>query len=84
MKDKLAVRFSAVDEDKGFTRKPAEEKIRRYFGAIQARPFRQTTINASFEHYNNSTAGPTPSPRATPPTSGATPAARPSTPPPSG
>ncbi|MBI5689702.1 MAG: TonB-dependent receptor plug domain-containing protein [Verrucomicrobia bacterium] len=51
--DMLAVRFSAVDESKGFTRKPAEEKIRRYFGAIQARPFRQTTINASFEHYNN-------------------------------
>ncbi len=51
--DRLAVRFAAVDEEKGFTRKPAEERIRRYFGALQARPFRQTTINASFEHYNN-------------------------------
>jgi outer membrane receptor protein involved in Fe transport len=51
--DKLAVRFAAVDESKGFTRKPAEEQIRRYFGAIQIRPFRQTVINASFEKYDN-------------------------------
>ncbi len=51
--DKLAMRFAAVDESKGFTRKPAEEEIRRYFGAIQVRPYRQTTINASFEKYDN-------------------------------
>jgi outer membrane receptor protein involved in Fe transport len=51
--DKLAVRFAAVDESKEFTRKPSEEKIRRYFGAIQLRPFRQTTLNASFEKYDN-------------------------------
>ncbi|MFM7751386.1 MAG: TonB-dependent receptor plug domain-containing protein [Opitutaceae bacterium] len=51
--DKAAFRFSAVDESKGFTRKPAEEKIRRYYGSVQVRPFRFTTLNASFEHYTN-------------------------------
>ncbi|MSU66640.1 MAG: hypothetical protein EXS38_11180 [Opitutus sp.] len=54
IKDKLALRFAAVDESKGFTRKPAEEKINRYFGAVQARPFRNTIVNASFERYDNS------------------------------
>ena len=54
IKDKLALRFAAVDEDKAYTRKPSGEDIRRYFGAIQARPFRNTTINASFEKYDNS------------------------------
>ncbi|HUR58529.1 MAG TPA: TonB-dependent receptor plug domain-containing protein, partial [Opitutaceae bacterium] len=53
IKDKLAFRFSAVNEEKGFTRKPAEEKITRFFGAVQARPFRNTTISASFERYDN-------------------------------
>ena len=47
--DKLAFRFSAVDESKGFTRKPAEERIRRYYGSVQVRPFRRTVLNASFE-----------------------------------
>ena len=53
IKDKLALRFSTVNEAKGFTRKPAEEKITRFFGAVQARPFRITTLNASFERYDN-------------------------------
>ncbi len=53
IEDKFALRFAAVDESKGFTRQPAEEQIRRYFGAIQIRPFNQTTINASFEKYEN-------------------------------
>ena len=54
VKDKLALRFAAVDEDKAFTREPSGEDIRRYFGAAQARPFRNTTLNASFERYKNS------------------------------
>jgi outer membrane receptor protein involved in Fe transport len=54
LKDKLAFRFSTVTEEKGFTRQPAEEKIKRYFGAVQARPFANTTVNASFERYDNS------------------------------
>jgi outer membrane receptor protein involved in Fe transport len=53
IKNKLAFRFSAVNEEKGFTRKPAEEEITRFFGAVQARPFKNTTINASFERYDN-------------------------------
>ncbi len=53
IKDKLAFRFSTVEEEKGFTRKPAEEKIKRFFFAAQARPFKNTTINASFERYDN-------------------------------
>jgi outer membrane receptor protein involved in Fe transport len=54
VQDKLALRFAMVDEDKEFTRKPSGEDIQRYFGAIQARPFRNTTLNASFERYDNS------------------------------
>ncbi len=53
IKDKLAFRFSTVNESKRFTRKPAEEKISRYFGAVQARPFKNTNLNASFERYDN-------------------------------
>ncbi|WP_414661122.1 TonB-dependent receptor plug domain-containing protein [Horticoccus sp. 23ND18S-11] len=53
IKDKLAFRFSTVEEEKGFTRKPAEETIKRFFFAAQARPFKNTTINASFERYDN-------------------------------
>ena len=54
VKDKLAVRFATVDENKEFTRKPSGEDIQRYFVAAQARPFRNTTLNASFERYDNS------------------------------
>jgi outer membrane receptor protein involved in Fe transport len=54
IKDVVAFRFAAVDEHKGFTRKPSGEDIRRYFGAFQARPFRQTNLSASFEKYDNS------------------------------
>jgi outer membrane receptor protein involved in Fe transport len=53
LKDKLAFRFAAVDEAKKFTRKPSGEDITRFFGAAQARPFRNTTINLSFERYDN-------------------------------
>ncbi|MDP3069377.1 MAG: TonB-dependent receptor plug domain-containing protein [Opitutaceae bacterium] len=53
IQNKLALRFSTVREEKGFTRKPSEEKITRFFGAVQARPFKNTTLNASFERYDN-------------------------------
>jgi outer membrane receptor protein involved in Fe transport len=53
LEDKLALRFSAVNEEKAFTRKPSGEEIRRFFGAIQAKPFRHTILNASFERYEN-------------------------------
>lgn len=53
IKDRLALRFAAVDESKGFTREPSEERIQRYYGAIKAKPFRNTTFTASYERYNN-------------------------------
>jgi outer membrane receptor protein involved in Fe transport len=53
VRDVLALRFAAVSEEKEFTRKPSGEQIKRTFGAAQFRPFRNTTLNASFERYEN-------------------------------
>jgi outer membrane receptor protein involved in Fe transport len=53
IKDKLALRAAIVSEEKGYSRKPSGDEISRYFFAAQARPFRNTTINASFERYDN-------------------------------
>jgi len=52
--NRLAVRFAAVDESKGFERKPSSEDIRRYYGAVKYMPFRNTTLTAAFERYDNS------------------------------
>lgn len=53
LKGKLALRVAAVDEAKGFTRKPASEKIHREFVTVQARPFKNTTIRATAERYHD-------------------------------
>jgi outer membrane receptor protein involved in Fe transport len=53
VQDKLALRFSAVNEEKGFVRKPSREEIRRIQGSIQFRPFANTTFKASAESYRN-------------------------------
>jgi outer membrane receptor protein involved in Fe transport len=50
---KLALRVAAVNEAKGFTRKPAAEHIHREFATILARPFKNTTIRASAERYRD-------------------------------
>jgi outer membrane receptor protein involved in Fe transport len=50
---KLALRVAAVNEAKGFTRKPASERIHREFATLLARPFKSTTFKASAERYNN-------------------------------
>jgi len=50
---KLAVRVAAVNESKGFTRKPASEDINREFVTLFARPFANTTIRASYESYHD-------------------------------
>ncbi len=50
---KLAFRVAAVHESKGFTRKPASERINRIYGTVTAKPFKNTQINASFEKYDN-------------------------------
>ena len=51
--NKLAIRVAAVNESKGYTRKPASERIQREFATVLARPFKKTTIKASAEHYAN-------------------------------
>jgi outer membrane receptor protein involved in Fe transport len=50
---KLALRVAAVNESKGFTRKPASERIKREFGTLLARPFKGSTFKASVERYDN-------------------------------
>ena len=53
LKDKLAARVLGLYEEKGFTREPSADTTRRLQGAITARPFRNTTLRASFESYRN-------------------------------
>jgi outer membrane receptor protein involved in Fe transport len=50
---KLALRVASVNEDKGFTRSPASEKIHREFATLLAQPFKTTTIRISAENYHN-------------------------------
>ena len=51
--NKLAIRVAAVNEEKGFTRKPASEKIHREFVSVLALPTKTTTIRFSAEDYHN-------------------------------
>lgn len=51
--NKLAVRVLGLYEEKGFTREPSADTTRRLQGAITLRPFRTTTVRASFESYRN-------------------------------
>jgi outer membrane receptor protein involved in Fe transport len=53
LKGKLALRVAAVDEAKGFTRKPASERIHREYVTVQARPFKTTTIRVTAERYHD-------------------------------
>lgn len=53
IKDRLAVRFLGVYEEKGFTREPSADTTRRLQAAVTARPFASTTLRASFESYRN-------------------------------
>jgi len=50
---KLALRVAAVEEAKGFVRKPSSEKINRLQGLLLFKPFANTTIRASAESYDN-------------------------------
>ena len=50
---KLALRIAAVDDTKGFTRKPSSERIRRGQISFLARPFPNTTITGSAERYTD-------------------------------
>jgi outer membrane receptor protein involved in Fe transport len=50
---KLALRIAAVNENKGFTRKPSSERIHRQFATLLARPFKNTQLRVSAERYHN-------------------------------
>ena len=50
---KLAIKVAAVEESKGFTRKPSSERIHREYTSLFARPFKNTSIRASGERYAN-------------------------------
>jgi outer membrane receptor protein involved in Fe transport len=52
IENKLAVRASAVFENRGFERKPSKETTRRQQIMVTYQPFRNTTIRGSFENYN--------------------------------
>ena len=51
---KLAMKVAAVEESKGFVRQPSAERIHREYVSLFARPFKNTSIRASAERYNNS------------------------------
>jgi hypothetical protein len=53
IKDKLALRFSALAAEEAFVRKPSGVETTRYNGFIEARPFKSTTINASYLYYKS-------------------------------
>jgi len=53
IRDKLAIRFSALQAEEGFVRKPSGMETTRYNGMIQLRPFKSTTINASYLYYKS-------------------------------
>ena len=49
----LALRFSEAYEDKGFVRKPSTDRTVRWQLAFTAKPFKDTTINGSYESFHN-------------------------------
>ncbi len=51
IRGKLALRIAAVDEAKGFTRKPASERINREYATMLIRPFKGSTIRLAAESY---------------------------------
>jgi hypothetical protein len=53
LKNKLAVRFAGVHEEKGFMRKPSQDDTNRLTAAFTARPFKNTTIRGTFESYRD-------------------------------
>ncbi len=52
IKDKLALRFSAVYNEIGYVRKPSVERNNRQQISLTARPFTKTTISGSFERFS--------------------------------
>jgi len=54
IKDVLAVRYSGLSEDKGYVRDPAYDQTRRMTFGATFRPFKNTTIRASYENFRES------------------------------
>ena len=50
-KGKLALRLNALQEAKGYQREPSFDKTRRYQLSLTAKPFKYTTIRASYENF---------------------------------
>jgi outer membrane receptor protein involved in Fe transport len=53
LKDRLAVRVSALYNEAAFERRPAEDFTRRVQASITVRPFKSTSIKWTFESYRN-------------------------------
>ncbi len=53
IKDKLGIRFLGLHDHKGFEQKPSSDVTRRFETDLFFRPFKSTTIYASFESYRN-------------------------------
>ena len=58
IKNKLAVRASFANQHTGFIREPSGEDARRLSAQIKARPFKNTTIAASWYNYKNAAVRP--------------------------
>jgi hypothetical protein len=58
LRDVLALRLMGLYEEKGYVRKPSEDLTRRLELMTTYRPFKKTTINASFESYRNQNSRP--------------------------
>ena len=52
IRNKLALRFSAVYNEVGYVRKPSVDRTNRQQIAVTYRPFRTTSINASYEFFH--------------------------------
>jgi hypothetical protein len=61
-KDKLAFRVLAAHQEGRFNRKPAYDNQDRYTLALTAKPFKRTTLRASYESYRNKFSRPNSSP----------------------
>lgn len=53
LKDKLAVFGAVLYDRKAFERKPSEDTTRRQFVTATYKPFKKTTLRATFENYDN-------------------------------
>ncbi|MBD5782509.1 hypothetical protein IEN85_23625 [Pelagicoccus sp. NFK12] len=58
LSDSFAVRLSFADQHTGFVRKPSGEDAKRLSLQVKARPFENTTIAASWYHYENESVRP--------------------------